>query len=164
MAFATTGRYFASITFEDQGSDLSRMDVEVGGADIAAAEAIVAANIADFVAITKAYIVGYAVREEFTNGAARTPAGQVEEKAVLTLALSTAPKKAIFTIPAPVDSIFGASGTTDFNHVTTSNALVQALVGDFTAGGFKLSDGENVGTLPAAVLRGVRTHRSSGRG
>lgn len=164
MAFSTTGRHFASITFEDQGNNLSRMEVEVGGADISAAEAIVAANIADFVAVTKSYIVGYSVREEFVNGAARTPAGEVEEKAVLTLALATAPKKAVLVIPAPVDAIFGASGTSDFNRVVTSNTLVQALAGDFLAGGFMISDGENIAALPGAVLKGVRTHRSSGRG
>jgi len=162
MAFNSVG-FEAEITFIDQGNDLSKVRVGVGGADIAAAEVIVAANIADWVAVTKAYVQSYSVREVFTNDAARTPAGQIEEKAVLSVALETSPKKAIITIPAPIDAMFGATGTTDFNKVTLTNSLVLALVGDFVAGGFTLSDGENV-PATGALLKGVRTHRSSSKG
>jgi hypothetical protein len=159
MAFTSVG-FEAEITFIDQGNDLSKVRVGVGGADIAAAEAIVAANIADWVAVTKAYVQSYSVREVFANGAARTPAGQVEEKAVLTVALTTTPKKGIITIPAPIDAMFGASGTTAFNQVNTANSLVLALVGDYQVGGFSLSDGENV-PASGALLAGQRTHRSA---
>lgn len=163
MAFATSGRFFMSLTYIDQGNNLSKVEVEIDAADIAAAETIAANDINDFVNMTKAYIQSYTVREEFVNGAARTPAGEVEEKAVITLQLVTPLKKAILTVPAPVDAAFGASGTSAYNDVIPTQTLVQALAGDFVSD-FFISDGEHAAVTPGCVLKGKRTHRSSSRG
>jgi len=166
MAFATTGRFFASVVFLDAGNNQSTMDIEVRAANITAAEGVMAAQIADLVAVTEAYIVSYAVREQFVNDAVRVPAGEVEEKAVITLNLATAPKKGVVVIPAPAPGIFaGAPGTNAYNDVDPNDAAVIALVADYvtTAGVFYLSDGESAADANT-FIKGRRTHRSSSRG
>lgn len=164
MAFNSVG-FEAVVTLLDRGDNMTHMRFGVGGADIAAAEAILAANINDLVAVTKAYVVSYSVSEKFANDAARTPAnnGEIEEKAVITVNLETSPKKAILTIPAPVDTLFVGTSGDNWNTVDIADSLLVAWVGDFVAGGMSLSDGENV---PAtnAIVKGRRTHRSSSRG
>jgi len=166
MAFNSTARFFASVTFLDAGNNQSVMEVEVRAANITAAEGIMAAQIADFVAVSDAYIVSYAVREQFVNDAVRTPAGEIEEKAVITLNLATAPKKAVLVIPAPKATIFaGAPGTNAYNDVDPADAAVVALIADYveTAGVFYLSDGESAADTNT-FIKGKRTHRASGRG
>jgi hypothetical protein len=164
MAFASSGKFFLRMTYEDSGNNLSKTEVQIDAADIAAAEVLAAANINDFVNTTKAYIKSYSVSEEFTNGAARTPGGEVEEKAVITLQLTDITKKAILTIPAPVDTLFsGVAGTDGWNRIDTADSLVQALAGDFVSD-FFISDGEHIAATPGSVLKGKRTHRSSSRG
>lgn len=164
MAFNSVG-FEITVTLIDRGDNVTHMRFGVGGADIAAAETIAAANIADLVAVTKAYVVGYSVSEKFANDAARTPSanGEIEEKAVVTVNLETAPKKAILTIPAPVDTLFVGTSGDNWNQVDIADSLLVAWVGDFVSGGFTLSDGENV---PAtnAIVKGRRVHRASSRG
>jgi len=117
------------------------------------------------VAVTKAYVVSYSIAEKFTNDAARTKAnnGEIEEKAVITVNLATPPKKGLLRIPAPVDAIFAGTDGDLWNTVNGANALVVAFLGDFQAGGFSLSDGENI---PATnyFVKGRRVHRNSSRG
>lgn len=163
MAF-TGGRFFCEITWIDQGNNISHTTFECAGADIGEAETNAGNIVPDFVAVSDAYVVSYAVREVFSNDAIRVPAGQVEEKAVLTLALATAPKKAILTVPAPKDTIFlGASGDA-YNQVDGTDSLVSTLVGDFqAAGGGLISDGELVASS-GGFVKGRRTHRASSRG
>jgi len=153
------------ITFIDQGDNLSHMTIGVRGADIAAAETNAAANINDIIALTDAYVLSYSVREKFLNGAARTPAGEVEEKAVLTLQLATAGKKAVFVIPAPKDTLFVAASGPNFNVVDGADSAIVAIVGDFadTGGSFYISDGETVADT-GGFIKGRRTHRASSRG
>jgi transcription elongation factor Elf1 len=162
MAFPSNG-FAASITFLDAGNKRSVIQVGVAGADIAAAEAIVAANINDYVNVTDAYVESYAVREVFLNDAARTPAGEVEMKASITVNLTTPGKRGLISIPAPKATLFGAIGTENYDIVDSADALVIALIGDFESGGFSLSDGENVPAANAFV-KGRRVHRSSSFG
>lgn len=164
MAFNSAG-FEITVSLLDRGDNLTHMRFGVGGADIAAAEVIAAANIADIVAVTKAYVVGYTIAEKFVNDAARTPAnnGEIEEKAVITVNLETSPKKAILTIPAPVDTLFVGTSGDNWNTVDIADSLLVAFVGDFEAGGFSLSDGENVAATNS-IVKGRRTHRSSSRG
>lgn len=164
MAFNSVG-FEVAVALLDRGDNLTHMRFGVGGIDIAAAEATVAANIADIVAVTKAHVVSYTVSEKFANDAARTPAnnGEVEEKAVISVNLATAPKKAILTIPAPVDTIFVGTSGDNWNQVDIADSLLVAFVGNFAAGGFTLSDGENVAAANQ-IVAGRRTHRSSNHG
>jgi hypothetical protein len=164
MAFNSAG-FEATVSFLDRGDNLTHMRFGVDGADIAAAEVIIAANIADIVAVTKAYVVGYSIAEKFTNDAARTKSanGEIEEKAVITVNLETAPKKAILTIPAPVDTIFAGADGDLWNTVDGADSLLVAFLGDFASGGFQLSDGEHVPST-GFFVKGRRTHRSSSKG
>lgn len=164
MAF-TGGRFFCEMTWIDAGNNSSRTTFEVAGADIAAAETNAGNIVPDFIAVSDAYCVAYSVREQFSNGALRTPAGEVEEKAVITVNLATAPKKGLITIPAPKATIFaGVAGTDNYNNVDGSDALVSTLIGDFqAAGGGLISDGELI-NASGAFVKGRRTHRNSSRG
>jgi len=164
MAF-TGGRFFCEMTWIDSGNNTSRTTFEVAGADISAAETNAGNIVPDFIAMSDAYCVSYSVREQFSNGALRSPAGEVEEKAVITVNLATAPKKGLLTIPAPKDTIFaGAAGTDNYNNVDGADSLVTTLIGDFqTGGGGLLSDGELV-AASGPFVKGRRTHRNSSRG
>jgi hypothetical protein len=164
MAFNSVG-FEATVTFLDRGDNQTTMRFGVDGADISAAEVIMAANIADIVAVTKAYVVSYSIAEKFTNDAARTKSanGEIEEKATITVNLETAPKKAVIRIPAPVDTIFAGTDGELWNTVDGADSLLVAFLGDFASGGFQISDGEHV---PATgfFVKGTRTHRSSSKG
>lgn len=165
MAFTSAG-FEAEITYIDSGNNLSKQTIGVRGADIDAAETNMAAQINDFIACTDAFVQSYTVREKFVNGATRVPAGEVEEKAVVTVNLSTLPKKAILTIPAPKATMFaGAAGTDGYNQVQITTGPLAALLGDFllTGGSFFISDGESLADTNYFV-KGRRTHRASGRG
>lgn len=164
MAFNSVG-FEATVAILDRGDNLTHMRFGVDGADIAAAETILAANIADLVAVTKGYVVSYSVAEKFVNDAARTPAnnGEIEEKAVITVNLATSPKKAVITIPAPVDTLFVGTSGDNWNQVDIADSLLVAFIGDFQSGGFQLSDGEHV-AASNSIIKGRRTHRSSSRG
>jgi hypothetical protein len=89
----------------------------------------------------------------------------VEEKAVLTLQLETAGKKATFTIPAPKDTLFVAASGPNYNVVDGADSAIVALVGDFltTGGSFYISDGETVADT-GGFIKGRRTHRASSKG
>jgi len=163
---------FSSLQFQcevsliDAGNNISKLQYEVQGADIAAAETSALAIVTDLVAVTKAYVQSYRVTEVFTNDSARAvppAASVVSEKALLSLQLTTPGKKAIMYIPAPIDAMFGAAGTDAYDIVTTSNALVLALVNDFTVGaqGY-VSDGENV--VNNGLLAGQRVTRTRNLG
>ena len=157
----TSRRFEMECTVVDAGNNISKVRFGVTGADIDAAETSALAILTDFIALTKAYVESYRVTEVFTNDTSRgTPAASVvSEKALLSLQLDTPGKKAIMYIPAPIDAIFGAAGTDDYDKVNTGNALVLAFVNDFTTGGQgTVSDGEVV--VNNGILRGDRVTRT----
>lgn len=166
MTFSSQ-KYQGEVTFVDAGNNISRMVLEIRTTTIAGAQGIMAAAIADIEALSQAYAQSYSVREVFTNDTARpSPAtGEVEEKLVLTLSLDTPGKKGNITIPAPVDAVFGAPGTSGYNVADVANALITALTDKYqvTGGAFYLSDGESASDTNT-VLAGRRTHRASSRG
>jgi len=163
----TSQKYQGEMTFVDAGNNISKMVVEIRATTLAGAAGIMAANIANFAAASKAYLQSYSVRQVFTNDDARpSPAvGEIEEKLVLTLALATAGKKGNITIPAPVDAVFGAPGSGAYNVADVTNSIITNITDDYqvTGGSFYLSDGESAADTNT-VLGGRRTHRASSRG
>jgi len=163
MAFTSTG-FQVSITLIDAGNDTCTQTYDVQGADIDAAETNALVIVTDLIPITEAYVLSYQVSEKFANGATRTPAGEIEKKALLSLQLTTPLKKAAMTIPAPVVGIFlGAAGTDAYNQVDPADAALLTFVNDFGTGaqGY-VSDGESV--VNNGVLKGERISRASRHG
>lgn len=160
MAY-TGGTFMLEVSVIDAGNNISTLHAQIDAADMAAALTIAAADINDFQNVTDAYVQSYAVREVFLNGATRTPAGNNRIKAVITVALETAPKKAIITVPAPKDTLFvGAPGTKKYDDVDVADSLVVALCGNFVSDLF-ISDGEHVTSASPSILDGKRASRSS---
>jgi hypothetical protein len=166
MSFSSQ-KFQGEVSFIDAGNNVSRMVLEIRTATLAGAAGIMAAAIADIVALTQAYVQNYSVRQVFSNDDARpSPAvGEVEEKLVLSIALDTPGKKGTIVVPAPVNSIFGAPGTSGYNVADVADALITALTDKYqvTGGSFYLSDGESASDTNT-VLAGRRTHRSSSNG
>lgn len=162
MAFAGD-RFFMSCSFIDAGNNTTRTRLQLDVATMADALTAAAAVAPDLAACSKAYMVGYTVEREFLNGDVRTPAGEVEEKALITLALSgVGSRKAAYTIPAPVDTLFaGAAGTDAYNVIDPGDATLTAFTDHFNTGNeLFISDGEHT----TEVIKGKRIHRSSSRG
>jgi len=163
----TSQKYQGEMTFVDAGNNISKMVVEIRATTLAGAAGIMAANVANFEALSQAYLQSYSVRQVFSNDTARpSPAvGEIEEKLVLTLQLATAGKKGTITIPAPVDAVFGSPGTSAYNVADVANGLITAVTDDYqvTGGSFYLSDGESASDTNT-VLAGRRTHRASSKG
>lgn len=169
MAF-TGANYFVNIDFVDSGLNRTRKRVQLIAASMTDALANAAVVVPLFVAVSDDYIVGYTVEQEFTNDAAGYPptaaTAENQTRALLTVALTTIPKKAALEFPAPKDAIFGAAGTANYNIVDTSNAAVKALVNAFNAGqAAYISDGENtLNTGSGGLVAGRRVHRGSSSG
>lgn len=166
MAYVA-GSFFVNIAFVDSGLNTSRKRVQLQAADMTEALASAAAIVPKFAAISACYVVNYTVEQEFNNDAAGYPptadAAEVSTRALLTVGLTTIPKKASLEVPGPIDGIFGAAGTSDFNKVDVSNAAVKALVNAFNTGqdGY-ISDGENtLNTSAGGLVGGRRIHRGS---
>ena len=169
MAF-TGGSYFVNISFVDSGMNVTRKRVQLVAATMTDALASAASIVGRFVAVSADYIVNYTVEQEFSNDAAGYPptsdAAENQTRALLTVALTTIPKKAALEIPAPLDAIFGPAGTSGFNIVDLTNAAVKALVNDFNAGqSAYISDGEStLNTGAGGLVAGRRIHRGSSNG
>jgi len=169
MAF-TGGIFYVNIQFVDSGLNTTRKRVQLVAADMTEAIASAAAIVPKFVAVSDCYVVGYTLEEEFTNDAAGYPptadSAENQTRALLTVALTTVPKKAALEFPGPKDAIFGAAGTANFNIVDVSNAAVKALVNAFNAGqDAYISDGENtLNTADGGLVAGKRIHRGATNG
>jgi hypothetical protein len=162
MAFVGA-RFFMVVTFIDSGNNTSHMRIQLDVADMAAALTAAAADIGSIAAVTKSFITRYTIERQFDNDGSRTPAGEVEEKALLTMLLAGAGNRlASVHIPAPVDTIFvGAAGTRKYNDLDTSDGTLLAFADHYNTGDdFFLSDGEHA----QAVVDGKRIHRGSTRG
>jgi hypothetical protein len=137
MALASDG-YRLTIEMEDSFGKTSTKIVNLTSADFTAAASDASTYVTEFATKTLAEIVGYTVGEVFVENAPAGGAGNVGEKASITVNLATTGKRANFQIPAP-DNL-NISGTSDVDGST-----IATLLGYYNSTGFAtLSDGEQV--------------------
>jgi hypothetical protein len=157
-----------SVQVVDTGGNTSRkvyptsLTVAVDG--IAAIEAARDAVVAALNAVTDGVVLKTGILLGQTEDTALFGAGEIENVALITVNLATQGKKAVMSIPAPVDGIFvGASGP-NYNIVDPTDAAVLAYLALFETGGdFTLSDGEQLDdTTPFNY--GKRIHKASTKG
>lgn len=161
MALAKTG-YQVSATLEDLGSNRSTMQFFVNSAE-ALADVVTAAGtlMTSLAAVTDAAIVAYRVSEVYEDAVA-TPAGEIEEQALLVVNTDDG-KKALMRIPAPNVGIFTAASGPNYNVVDINDAALLTYIGEFQTGAgveFLVSDGQTVTSL----VSGKRIHRGSTHG
>jgi len=169
MAF-NGASFFVNIQFVDSGLNTTRKRIQLVAATMTDALASAASIVPKFVAVTDCYVISYTVEQEFLNDAAGYPptadSAENQTRALLTVALTTLPKKAALEFPGPKDAIFGSPGTAAFNLVDLANTAVKALVNDFNAGqSAYISDGEStLNTADGGLVAGRRIHRGSTNG
>lgn len=161
MALAKTG-YSVTATLQDLGSNRSTMQFFVDPGEALADVVSAAAGLMSALdAVTDAAIVGYRVSEVYEDSAA-TPAGEIEEQALLVVSTNDG-QKALMRIPAPNVGIFAAASGPNYNVVDINDATLQLYIDEFQAGAgveFLVSDGQTVNQL----ISGKRIHRGSTHG
>jgi hypothetical protein len=157
-----------SVQVVDTGGNTSRKvyptNLTVAAGSIAAIETARDDLVAALEAVTDAVVLKTGILIGETEDTALFGAGEIENQANIVVNLATQGKKAVMSIPAPVDGIFvGASGP-NYNIVDPTDAAVLAYLALFETGGdFTLSDGEQLDdTTPFNY--GKRIHRASTKG
>jgi hypothetical protein len=157
----TFDKFELSVTVVDESSVDSVLSYELTAATYAAAVTDSAAIVAALEAVTQSAVKGQRISGVYYDSAFAAPTSgrSNSEKAVVTGLISGVPtKSAVFAIPNPEDTLFGAPATRAFNVVDLTDAALIAYGALFQTGGKALiSDGEVLG----ALVKGVRVTRSS---
>lgn len=160
MAITFSG-YELSLTVTDKAAQDSILTYELVAADETEAIANAATVVAALNAVTDSVVKGQRIARVYFESAFSAPVTGLfnSDKAVVSGRVEGAPNKsAIFTIPNPVDGIFGAAGTSAFNNVDLADAALLTYAALYQTGGVVLiSDGEELGGL----VKGVRVTRAS---
>jgi hypothetical protein len=157
-----------SVQVVDTGGNTSRKvyptNLAVVAGSIAAIETARDNLVTALEDVTEAVVLKTGILIGETEDTALFGAGEIENQANIVVNLATQGKKAVMSIPAPVDGIFvGASGP-NYNIVDPTDAAVLAYLALFETGGdFTLSDGEQLDdTTPFNY--GKRIHKASTKG
>lgn len=162
MALVSRG-WFLTMGIVDCGGNQITKTWQLRSADAAAAAIDGAAIRAAFNAITGAVEVAYSIGERFEENSISYPAAGVENenKASLTLLLTTGNKKANIKIPAPVIGIFMNATGPGANVVDILDVDLNTYTDVFKdAAEAYVSDGEDLDFL----LSGKRVHSKSTKG
>lgn len=162
MALVTRG-WFLTMGMVDCGGNQITKTWELRGATAVDAAADAATIRAAFNAITDSVEVAYSIGERFEENSISYPAAGVENenKASLTLLLTTGNKKANIKVPAPVIGIFMNATGPGANVVDILDVDLNTYTDVFKVGGEAfVSDGEDLDFL----LSGKRIHAKSAKG
>lgn len=167
-----------SVTLQDRGGNQATLQFKSNGDSILTASDLLNSMVTTLSAITQAKVVKYGFRYGYEENdmSALTTNGEVENRAVITMALETttppAPgqtRYANIQIPAPIDALFQAASGDLYNVVNPANAALVAFLNNFEYGAglpsLVLSDGQNISdpTVAGNVV-GKREHRKSRKG
>lgn len=162
MALVSRG-WFLTMGMVDCGGNQITKTWQLRSADAAAAAIDGAAIRAAFNAVTGSVEVAYSIGERFEENSITYPAAGVENenKASLTLLLTTGNKKANIKIPAPVIGIFMNATGPGANTVDILDVDLNTYTDVFKdAAEAYVSDGEDLDFL----LSGKRVHSKSSKG
>ena len=162
MALVSTG-YWMTMSIVDTGDQRSNIEFQMTAPDAATAATDAATILAATQAIIDGVVAGYNYGLRFAEDALVLPPGnvQVQNKASLTIQLTTANKKANRQVPTPTIGIFTDTTGPGSNIVDTTDAAILAWVALFEAGNeCLLSDGE----VAESLVSGKRIHARSNFG
>ena len=163
-------KYFVNTTWVDNAGDETNLRVEVDGGVAGAELQGNTDTIIDTVqALTGAVLKGFQIESVYREDALTLPLSgvQIEEKALISMRLSTFAKTASIAIPAPLATIFVGTSGKNANIVDDGVAGVQDLVDMFVAatGAARISDGETtLAYADGGFIEGKRIHRASRKG
>jgi len=164
MAFTSAG-WKLSISFIDNGGDVTVRTYDLLSADYDAAVLDTAAMILAVDAIVDSVIIDYHYYENFVQDALVLPAAGVqnENQALLSYTIEGNPlKSATQSLPSPVIGIFTAASGHGANVVDVSDAALLTWAAFFITGAGQkatISDGETAASLDSGRRRHVRNRR-----
>lgn len=168
-----------SVTLKDRGGNTSTLQFKSNGDSTLTAGALMSSLVSTLQVLTQAKIIKYGFKysQEENDLSVSAVNGEVEEKAVITVALATTtppePGQTRFAniqIPAPVPSLFQADYGELYNVVNPNDANLQAFLANFEYGAgvlpaLVLSDGQTIqDPAVAGNVKGKREHRGSRKG
>lgn len=138
--------YPCNISLVDAYGRAITKQVEISAADYATALTNASDFMDDLQAITEAEVLYYSVATKVVYSGTLTAGANRDEGATLSVR-TTDNEKAVIKIPAPMNAIFNTDGT-----VNTANALVTALMANYTGAKVLVDDGETVIALLGGKL------------
>src|SRR5574341_1282907 len=152
MAWAAKGNgagYFLTLTVIDRNADDATLTYELRSADMTAALADALNIIGDFIAVSDALPVAYAVAQRFVEDAIVIPTvGEMQIKARVGVRLANGQGNETLDIPAPKENIFMTPTGKGNNIVNVAfGALITYVSNFYTAGIAFFSDGEAVDAM-----------------
>lgn len=168
-----------SVTLKDRGGNTSTLQFKSNGSAPLTAGTLMVSLKDTLQAITQAKVIKCSYRYGYEEDDLSVSAsnGEVEEKAVITVALATTTppqpgqtRYANIQIPAPVPGLFQAAFGELYNVVDPTDAGLQAFLANFEYGAgvlpaLTLSDGQTIeDPTVAGNVKGKRIHAGSRKG
>lgn len=161
-------KFVLNVKFIDVGRKQTSKEYQLVAADADEAATAAAALLSDIAGVTNLEILGYSINDVFVEDAVTIPTiVSATRKNILRLVVQLADRPldtAVLEIPGPLDTLFvGAPGTTNYNVVDITDALLLAYTDNFRDGATptaSISDGEFMANT-GGHIRGFRVHKSS---
>lgn len=161
-------KYVLNVKFLDVGRKQTSKEYNLVAEDATEASAAAAALLSDIQGVTNLEVLGYSINDVFVEDTVVVPTVvSASRKNILRLVVQLADRPldtAVLEIPGPLDTLFvGAPGTTNYNVVDLTDALLVAYTDNFRDGATpnaSISDGEFMANT-GGHIRGFRVHKSS---